>query len=375
MAIKTASAQFVKKVNISEANTYMPVNNWPSIPAFQWYIKKYNMVPHSYDFGECVYSKVKSILEKSDMVMSKSYHLSKRENKAYSALFIVNEKKGIAIYMPSCEYREKENLSLCHIDILFQEYDSEVEKLINKIGAAIYKKEKVGVLNLLSKTNDGFELKEFPISCPEIDFNANYNEDFKEINDLILTRLRQDNGKGIVMLYGPPGTGKTSYIRYVINSVDKRIIYMPPDMTTELSNPGLIPFLTKVPNSILIVEDAENVLIKRQGQHSQAISNILNLSDGLLSDCLNIQIIATFNTNLKNIDEALMRKGRLIAKYEFGQLSSDRTKTLMKKLGVKFTKNNSSLTLAEVYNMQEKEFTPNKKPIGFEVNSKEETIA
>jgi hypothetical protein len=244
-------------------------------------------------------------------------------------------------------------------------YTDETEELINKFKDAVYNRKKTGTLNLLSKTNDGFELKEFPIECPEIDFELNYNEGFSEVNNLILERLGQDNGKGIVMLYGVPGTGKTSYIRYIINQVDKRIIYMPPDMTSELSNPGLIPFLTKVPNSALIVEDAENVLIKRQGQHNQAISNILNMSDGLLSDCLNIQIIATFNTNLKNIDEALMRKGRLIAKYEFDKLTVDRVKKLGSKLGIKLPRNITPMTTAEVYNMRDKGFAENKKPIGF----------
>jgi SpoVK/Ycf46/Vps4 family AAA+-type ATPase len=186
------------------------------------------------------------------------------------------------------------------------------------------------------------------------------------VDSIILDRLNQEDGKGLVMLYGEPGTGKTSYIRRIINNVNKRVLYLPPDMATELSNPGLLPFLTDIPNSLLIVEDAENVLIKRQGQHNQAISNILNLSDGLFGDCLNIQILATFNTNLSNIDEALMRKGRLIAKYEFKKLSPDRVKKLTKKLGVKFDKDSG--TLAEIYNCTDMDFAKNnRKSIGFKV--------
>jgi len=122
-------------------------------------------------------------------------------------------------------------------------------------------------------------VKEFVIKDPNIDFESNYNEDFKEVDSIILERLNEENGKGLVMLYGNPGTGKTSYIRRIINNVKKRVLYLPPDMATELSNPGLVPFLTDIPNSLLIVEDAENVLLKRQGQHNQAISNILNLSE------------------------------------------------------------------------------------------------
>ena len=62
-------------------------------------------------------------------------------------------------------------------------------------------------------------------------------------------------------------------------------------------------------DAILILEDAESALQKRDGR-SGAVSNILNLTDGLLSDCLNISIVATFNTETKNIDEALAFTGK-----------------------------------------------------------------
>ena len=54
--------------------------------------------------------------------------------------------------------------------------------------------------------------------------------------------------------------------------------------------------------------------------------NILNISDGLLSDELCIKFICTFNAPLKDIDEALLRKGRLAARYEFKDLTTDKVK-------------------------------------------------
>jgi len=117
-----------------------------------------------------------------------------------------------------------------------------------------------------------------------------------------------------------------------------------------------------------VIEDAENVLIKRDGHSSQAIANILNLTDGLLSDCVNIQIVATFNTPIQNIDEALLRKGRLIAKYEFTQLSKERTMLLSKKLGAEVPWNTSSMpmgTLADIYNSADESFANKQTKIGF----------
>ena len=123
-----------------------------------------------------------------------------------------------------------------------------------------------------------------------------------------------------------------------------------------------IKTLLNCPNSILLIEDGENILSKRNGNSNQAISNLLNLSDGLLSDCANIQIVATFNTNIANIDEALLRKGRLIARYEFKELELDVAQQLGKSLNVEITE---PCTLAEIYNKKDQTFNVNQNPIGF----------
>lgn len=62
------------------------------------------------------------------------------------------------------------------------------------------------------------------------------------------------------------------------------------------------------------------------------MSNLLNISDGILGKALNILIIATFNMDRQFIDKALMRKGRLVAEYKFGELTVDKATALVKKL-------------------------------------------
>jgi hypothetical protein len=282
----------------------------------------------------------------------------------YSAI-IDMDSKGTIAYIEECFFDSTEKILKANLSVFHSKETPAVEYAKKYIAKNVIRDEKKGIINLICKSQLGFELKEFTIKDPNIDFDLNYNEDFKSIDSVILEKLNKEGGKGLVMLYGEPGTGKTSYIRRIINHVNKRVLYLPPDMATELSNPGLVPFLTDIPNSILIVEDAENVLLKRQGQHNQAISNILNLSDGLFGDCLNIQILATFNTSLANIDEALLRKGRLIAKYEFKKLSGDRVKKLSKKIGVNFEKDSG--TLAEIYNCEDLDFSASRNKIGFSV--------
>ena len=119
-------------------------------------------------------------------------------------------------------------------------------------------------------------------------------------------------------------------------------------------------------NSILIIEDAERVIADREGNGSSAgVSNILNLTDGILGDCLNIQIVATFNMKREKIDQALLRKGRLIAEHKFTALNVDDSNKLLKSLGKEKTVDKPT-TLADIYNIDEEVYkTENKTNIGF----------
>ena len=114
-----------------------------------------------------------------------------------------------------------------------------------------------------------------------------------------------------------------------------------------------------------MIEDAENIVVDREKDGSSPVSALLNISDGLLSDCLNIQIVCSFNTPLSKVDSALLRKGRLIAKYEFTELEIKKAQQLSNKLGFTSTIN-SDMTLTAIYNQEDKDFAPNNKcPIGF----------
>ena len=221
-------------------------------------------------------------------------------------------------------------------------------------------------ISLLVNTKIGMVTKSLEITKPRLNIGDNYNDDFAEIHQTIIKRLSKKNDKGLVLLHGKPGTGKTSYIRYLISSLKKDVIFLPPNMAGAITNPDLISILIDNPNSIFVIEDAENIVIDRQRNGRSPVSALLNISDGLLSDCLNIQIICSFNTDISRIDSALMRKGRLIAKYEFKELEVEKARQLSRKLG--FDSNlDSPMTLTAIYNQDEKDFQQIRKrnPIGF----------
>jgi hypothetical protein len=87
---------------------------------------------------------------------------------------------------------------------------------------------------------------------------------------------------------------------------------------------------------------------------------LLNISEGLLSDCLNIQIICSFITDISKVDSALMREGRLIEKYEFKDLEASKAQALSTKLGFK-TEHHFPTTLTAIYNQEEMDFHQSKK--------------
>lgn len=239
------------------------------------------------------------------------------------------------------------------------------ETIINEFLCFIKKsKRKQQEIDLLINSSFGISTIPLKIIKPKLKIEDNYNDDFMEIHQNIIKRLSKNNDKGIVLLHGKPGTGKTSYIRFLISSLKKKIIFLPPNLASEMTNPDLLTLLIDNPNSIFVIEDAENIVLDREQNGSSAVSTLLNLSDGLLSDCLNIQIICSFNTDISKIDTALMRKGRLIAKYEFKALEIEKAQKLSDKIGFNSVIKKPSI-LTDIYNQNETEFKENIRKIGF----------
>ena len=238
-------------------------------------------------------------------------------------------------------------------------HDHQSEEFVNGLveflkGFKERKRRKPLEINLIVRNGNYLELKSMEIKRTRLDLELFYEDDFKGTDEIIRKRLNQKNDKGIVLLHGLPGAGKTTYLRYLIGKIKKRVMFLPPNIAGNMIDPEFIDLLVDNPNSVVIIEDAENIIMDRKASQNSSVSNLLNISDGLLADFLNVQLICTFNSSLTMVDTALMRKGRLIAKYEFGKLNTGKAQKLSDHLGYS-TIITRPMTIAEIANQHEKQ--------------------
>jgi len=218
---------------------------------------------------------------------------------------------------------------------------------------------------VLTRKRSEFDTENVKTENVTLDIKSNYNDDFEVIHNKIAESIKS-KGSGLILLYGIPGTGKTTYIKSLISEYsESNFIFIPNEFIKNLLEPDFISFLLKQRDSILIIEDAEKVITTREHlKEDSVVSTILQLTDGLFSDYLNIKVICTFNTSLSKIDKALLRKGRMIVKYEFKPLNLEKANNLLSKMGI--AKTDQELTISDIFNYKEESYD-NIKPrkIGF----------
>ncbi|CAF1057582.1 unnamed protein product [Rotaria sordida] len=361
-----------------------PKNHFGEIPAIRLFLNKYHRYPCTLDCDaddDDIHFHATTILNyirdelKHDInedCIKRKYH--RRTKQKYVESRVSDLGNGIMInFIGSSldsDIHNKNNLKADYDDNYFlivseikiyylPEHDSFVQDLSDHFSQMIVYSSKSCTLQMVCRNQCGYYLDGIRIKKPCItDLALHYGNNFLATHEKILTNLNKKESKGIVLLHGIPGSGKTHYIRYLIQEVqDKTLIYVSPEMAKEISSPEFLPFLMRHEDAILIIEDAENIIQDRNESliPSQAVANLLNLSDGLLGDAMHQQIIATFNCDLTTIDPALLRKGRLIANHEFNKLDLESSKILSDKLGFGTEGVTEPMSLAEIFNQGDKD--------------------
>jgi hypothetical protein len=219
------------------------------------------------------------------------------------------------------------------------------------------------VFYIIKATRFGVDAEPIEVTGPrrvrETDLGLHYGGDFSEWAVQFIATL-QSRPSGITILRGEPGTGKTSFIRYLIQKLRRshRFYYLPVNQCNVLTSPELVEFwvgenerrakFTKV----VILEDAESLLMERGSDNREHLSNLLNISDGLLGEFLRVHLLCTLNCEIARLDPAVTRSGRLLAYRDFRRLSAEEARRLALAKALQI-RPQETYTLADIYNQKQ----------------------
>jgi hypothetical protein len=318
-----------------------------------WYIynKHYKLIPSEFHLDKTYNAEIIDFLKQNGQLVQRRIQENGNDTEFSEIAYVFNYKNMIVGTIYYFNYKENtqytRGLHIYHstkdvIDITVFEKFEKVKKEITKIG--IIKQTKFGPQ---VSWRDHESENKFSLD--------NYNDDFPVFFDNIKTKLEETN-TGLYLCYGEAGTGKSSALRHLITEVDRPFVFVPPQMINYLSSPEFVDLvLNSLKGSVLIIEDAEKALMKRESEdgfhNSELVSSLLNLTDGLYADLAKTSIIATYNCDRNLIDPALLRKGRMKAEYKFNRLSVEKSQALIDKLGHKHDVEDP-MTLADIFNFE-----------------------
>ncbi|HSY54661.1 MAG TPA: AAA family ATPase [Opitutaceae bacterium] len=215
---------------------------------------------------------------------------------------------------------------------------------------------RIGILNL---TAGDLKIERIPVTIkqtvPQSQLDLYYGNGMALWVDEWLRALNSRR-YGLTILTGAPGTGKTTLVRSLAHwlAASHMFYFMPAARFATMESGVIVTFLTSENRNsklrkILILEDAESILHRRGEDNREKVATLLNLTDGMLGDALGLHVICTLNSDLTDLDPALLRPGRLIAHRDFRPLTPDEAGRLAETLGLN-TPAAAPVSLAELFN-------------------------
>ncbi len=278
---------------------------------------------------------IAKIVEVAEKYGEKLFITEKKDEKRFS--YVIASKHGILTFGNTSYDGERIAASLLTRSLEeIASFEENISKLLVEISE--------GEVYVITKGPKGPRLESIGIANNALE-RGNYEDHVIKAYDNIIKDLKNKKNPGgrLSIIDGPAGTGKTHIIRGIMNEAESCIfVIIPPENVVELSGPSLVPLLnetkqyvgrTDKKSIVIILEDADDILVPRGRDNMSAISALLNYTDGIFGSLFDLRVIATTNAKKMQIEKALLRAGRLSQQVTVGEISAQKATEIYHRLG------------------------------------------
>ena len=342
--------------NLSDGKAFYPESNCPPAPVLASFgLDRMHMcrMKGHYDYN-------RAIQEHSDFLIRSYRILEDGKKEEINSYYIFQFGERSFLYGESSSTRI----------VSYASTREEAEKLVREFSKnySIASQLEGGTFELIQTDETGISTHSVPLEPETLlgdeIFDLYYPAGFRAWHLAFEEKLRKRK-QGLSIFQGQPGTGKTTYLRHLMGRLktSHRFYFIPPSSMSVLSETNFIGFWAGERQSypdqklVVILEDADAALMTRGSDNQEQVSAVLNLTDGMLGDFLRLHIICSINCRASDIDQALLRPGRLITQRKFERLDSEQAQRLASYL-CKTLPEKKDYSLAEVFSGEEQESIP-----------------